>query len=350
MKTRTLALTFTYIFLFLYLSLDIVIYPFFTAAKLIDANFLVLIFMTLAIPLRLFSKKPLFHPFLPKINQTIFPLILTLNVLLMVINKLTHDTFILTHLHVHPDNIIFLSGLSGFLYLLYPHSKSTTRNQLIIRLLGPALLLFTTYFYLFSRPLFELITQEDGLYETIQFLLYIAASYNFFKAFQSIDKSKYHILAKFSLFVFSIAVLFVALEEISWGQRLIGFATPEKMMEKNTQKEFTVHNLSAFQIYLHQAYMILGLAGTFGYITIKKISKKILKKIKPLLPPPNLVFYFFSVTVYYVSHDHVRRFYDFFTGNLVFYNPWQEVAELFLSFGIFFFSLKSREVVRPKVN
>jgi len=40
--------------------------------------------------------------------------------------------------------------------------------------------------------------------------------------------------------------LFIAAEEISWGQRILGFGTPESMQSINRQGEFTIHNLGLF--------------------------------------------------------------------------------------------------------
>ena len=40
-------------------------------------------------------------------------------------------------------------------------------------------------------------------------------------------------------------VLFIAMgEEISWGQRILGFETPESISEINFQDEFNIHNIS----------------------------------------------------------------------------------------------------------
>jgi hypothetical protein len=44
-----------------------------------------------------------------------------------------------------------------------------------------------------------------------------------------------------------LLVLFAAGEEISWGQRIIGFETPDAIEEHNWQGEFTLHNLGIFQ-------------------------------------------------------------------------------------------------------
>ena len=43
-----------------------------------------------------------------------------------------------------------------------------------------------------------------------------------------------------------LAFLFVCLEEISWGQRIIGFESPKKIREANAQGEFNIHNLRIF--------------------------------------------------------------------------------------------------------
>ena len=40
--------------------------------------------------------------------------------------------------------------------------------------------------------------------------------------------------------------LFVAGEEMSWGQRLVGYQSPEAFLEHNAQQESTLHNLSVF--------------------------------------------------------------------------------------------------------
>jgi len=40
------------------------------------------------------------------------------------------------------------------------------------------------------------------------------------------------------------AFFFAGFEEISWGQRILGFSTPELLLGINAQREFTIHNLA----------------------------------------------------------------------------------------------------------
>lgn len=45
----------------------------------------------------------------------------------------------------------------------------------------------------------------------------------------------------------ALVFFFGAAEEISWGQRILGFETPEPMSQVNRQEEFNLHNLSAWE-------------------------------------------------------------------------------------------------------
>jgi len=61
-----------------------------------------------------------------------------------------------------------------------------------------------------------------------------------------------------------LAALLIAGEELSWGQRLLGFRTPDAFSGVNTQEEFNVHNLSRLEdMKLHAAagYAVLAWVG-----------------------------------------------------------------------------------------
>lgn len=59
----------------------------------------------------------------------------------------------------------------------------------------------------------------------------------------------------------ALGTLFVALEEISWGQRILGFETPHGLSHANEQGEFNLHNYAWFHIVRN--WLPLGFA-TFG--------------------------------------------------------------------------------------
>ena len=74
---------------------------------------------------------------------------------------------------------------------------------------------------------------------------------------------------RYIYFLGGIAFVFASGEEISWGQRIFDFETPEILMDLNTQKEFNVHN-----IVIGKQFMVLNIFdaiyvyGTFFFCII----------------------------------------------------------------------------------
>lgn len=64
--------------------------------------------------------------------------------------------------------------------------------------------------------------------------------------------------------LFALAGFLVAMEEIAWGQWLLGFETPEAMSEINRQNELTIHNVEGFHGRTEFLRMTFGLGGLFG--------------------------------------------------------------------------------------
>lgn len=79
------------------------------------------------------------------------------------------------------------------------------------------------------------LSSEDGIFENVTAVCFIAASLYFVAAFFESRNRCFLLLA---------LVFFVGCgEEISWGQRIVGFKTPESLAAINVQGEFNVHNI-----------------------------------------------------------------------------------------------------------
>ncbi len=89
------------------------------------------------------------------------------------------------------------------------------------------------------------ISSEDNAIEYLGAMLFFAAALLFFfasihtRAIDGNAKPRLQILA----ILLSCGLLWIALEEISYGQRILGFDTPETLKSINTQREFNLHNL-----------------------------------------------------------------------------------------------------------
>ena len=126
-------------------------------------------------------------------------------------------------------------------------SKGSPLSLLLVGIILISLT-FLTIYGASSQLIF--LTKEDGVIENFGSVFFLVASILFFLTFFRTRKSNdYQInkhLGTWVFFLFGLMFFFAFGEEISWGQRIFGFATPEDMKAANVQDEFNVHNLDVF--------------------------------------------------------------------------------------------------------
>ena len=87
--------------------------------------------------------------------------------------------------------------------------------------------------------IFVPLTREDYWVESLTAVWFFLASLLFFTT----AGAERDVFRRIVYILGGITLLSVAGEEISWGQRIIGYPTPNFLMELNVQKEFTIHNI-----------------------------------------------------------------------------------------------------------
>ncbi len=180
--------------------------------------------------------------------------------------------------------------------------------------------------------------REDGPVEYatavfffLSFVFSVVIARNFIKSKNILFGTLYFLLAG--------CFLFVALEEISWGQRIFNFETPEFFSE-NVQNETDFHRLPIIQTILYYLYLMVGFLGAFLWMLLPKTQKyKSFKKF--FVPKRFLMFYFLPVILFsgmmglrpYLLTSFQVQVSNFFT--------WfdHEIVELLFSAGIFLFLL-----------
>ncbi len=80
-----------------------------------------------------------------------------------------------------------------------------------------------------------ILGSEDQLFEWLTAISFLIGSFLFALLFIQRRNLFYLLIAAFFFIGFG--------EEISWGQRVIGFTTPEAMQSSNVQNEFNLHNI-----------------------------------------------------------------------------------------------------------
>ena len=164
-----------------------------------------------------------------------------------------------------------------------------------------------------------LLEKEDGLFQWLQFFQYFIASFIGFFIF--IKNKKKNSLNSFIWLLFSMLCIFIAAEEISWGERITGFSI-NALTSISLQGETNIHNLPFFHNYFFSIIVQL-VCIFFGWIGWKKFPHL------NSLPHKKFSLFFLFTALYFAYFDiswistveHIRD--D------------QEIFETLLSTGIF---------------
>lgn len=122
---------------------------------------------------------------------------------------------------------------------------------------------------------FTTLFEEDGPFEYGSALLYFgAAGACLALALRARGRGR----LRFWLAGLAALFVFVGGEEISWGQRLLGFGTPEDLAAVNVQGEFTLHN-----VYSNSLFVYPGLAVTAALLFVLPLAHRHSPALRRLL-------------------------------------------------------------------
>ncbi len=134
-------------------------------------------------------------------------------------------------------------------------------------------------------------------------------------------------------YLLAIGLLFVGLEEISWGQRLLGWESPEFFQVYNSQEEITIHNLEWFRHYLHNVYTVIGFLGSFSWLIVHQYrTKPQLRFVKYFIPSWFISSFFLPCLIIFPILEYSNGFGFFISKD-------QEGVELILALGFLFLIL-----------
>jgi len=106
------------------------------------------------------------------------------------------------------------------------------------------------------------------------------------------------------LFAIGTIVLIGAMEEMSWGQRLVGFETPDALDQLNKQGEFNLHNLVDSEIFsalLHTPIYIFFIYLPITAVLFPRILEwPVIRLIRPLCLPDihNILIFCFGTALH----------------------------------------------------
>ncbi len=140
---------------------------------------------------------------------------------------------------------------------------------------------------------------EDGPVEYLTFIVFIITFIVSILVANSLRKLKKR-LASISFFVIAFVFIFVAIEEISWGQRIFGFEA-SGIFSESTQGEVNIHDLKSFEYFEDPSFIFVGLVGGLLWILFLKSSKDNSSSFKTFFVPPwYLMTFFIPVSIFYI--------------------------------------------------
>lgn len=113
-----------------------------------------------------------------------------------------------------------------------------------------------------TRDASRWMTDENGPIEMLSFILMIAVAW--WAARLAVRHWRDDKLASVFWSLFAAGMFFIGMEEVSWGQWLVGFETPPEMAAQNVQGEFNLHNLQGAHELIEPMRVLFGVGSLIG--------------------------------------------------------------------------------------
>jgi hypothetical protein len=204
--------------------------------------------------------------------------------------------------------------------------------------LAPVAILLTLAGYKLARgpgdPLYLLAVREDSLVEATTALAFLGGCIVASMIVTTMYGARRYFLSVYYAGIWAFC-LFVALEEVSYGQRLLGFATPESVAASNLQNEMTIHNLAAVKaLFFKLGPLALGLFGMLDLVRLalrRWIDPRRAEVASFMVPPWFLASWFVPLALF--------ALYVIFFWRSTAFVEWQdqELLEALLALGFFGF-------------
>ena len=283
---------------------EVFIYPgFLTNHSLFSPNWVLLIYTVGNLGLRFFTLTKVQS----KIYQTnlfiIGPILSLVMIGLVLLEKMTYPNFIFSHLHLHPQ-MFYLLLLLSLLFSVTNYSSKFLQNTWSKLIMILPLYFYPTFLIRFYWPgLHAWFKGENSFLEQIQVIMLLVLFYLNLKIAKLPKLIKNYPICRW-VFSFLATIFFlVAMEEISWGQKLFELPTPEFIAKQNVQREFNIHNNALIFPKVYYAYLFISGFAAFAWLLRHQIEK-LVKKLKQcwlnLLVVPGYLFGYFLPSFIYV--------------------------------------------------
>lgn len=169
------------------------------------------------------------------------------------------------------------------------------------------------------------LTREDGLVENLTAVAFLLGGI----ALLGAALANRRLFPRCAYVLGGLALIFFGGEEISWGQRIIGFETPRFLADANVQGDFELHNrhnIKGIFSYQNEALLALCIAGCAAFFCRKD-------RIFGILSPPILLTLALLITMSYGYKGNFSNFPSSFPQQILLWH--RELLLLLLIFALF---------------
>jgi len=195
---------------------------------------------------------------------------------------------------------------------------------------------------LIGDNVYKILTGEDRLAENLQVYCWLLAFGMGWLVISRFANAGRYGMA-FLYFCLNAGIFLIIGEEVSWGQRLFGWQTPEALKAVNRQHETNIHSLEGMIDTFRSLYLLIGAYGTILPLLFFRARKSAsYRNIFSLLAPHYTLLPYFLVTLIwrvYLSFWKLPEKYYFEISK------YSEVVELILALGfLLFISFQFRKI------
>jgi hypothetical protein len=182
-------------------------------------------------------------------------------------------------------------------------SKKHSISYWILPFIVPILALIPLFIYQDNIRLYISLTHEDGIVEWITFLFLFVSGLLALSLAPSLKKRSDRYFIFFLLF--GIGFILFSLEEISWGQRIFGFESPEFFLEQSDQQETNIHNVLQnefnFKTKHVTGWILFFYGGCLPLLCLINFVEKITRILRLKIPPVSLIPSFLVGSAYMID-------------------------------------------------
>ncbi len=193
-----------------------------------------------------------------------------------------------------------------------------------------------------GRDAYRLYTGEDGIVESLQVVAYavaLVAAARLTRHLRTTGAARWLVVLYALL---AAGLVFMIGEELSWGQRIFEWGTPETLADANKQAETNLHNIYGVGDTFKWIQMLAGAYGAFLPFAMRRVPEARRAELTWIVPAWPLALYFAPMFVWRVYRnvfpDPVR--FNFLV------TEFNEVVELVFALGIAWFLVLRWRAVR----